>query len=142
MIYREATIADIPQLSRIRLSVKENVLSNPALVTEQDYIDYLSVRGKGWLCETDERVVGFSIGDLQDNNVWALFIQPGYEGKGIGQALMKLLLQWYFAHTDKPIWLSTALGSRAETFYRKAGWRETGRQKNGEVLFELRNDLH
>jgi GNAT superfamily N-acetyltransferase len=137
MTYREAYIEDIPQLSAIRLSVKENVLSNPALVTENDYVEYLTVRGKGWVCEIDGSIVGFSIGDLQDHNVWALFIQPGYEGKGIGRELMILLLQWYFANTDKPIWLSTAPGSRAEEFYRIFGWRETGRQKNGEILFEL-----
>lgn len=138
VVYRVAHTNDIPQLSDIRLSVKENVLSNPALVTEKDYIDYLTVRGKGWVCEINGTIVGFSIGDLQDNNVWALFIQPGYEGKGIGRELMRLLLQWYFANTNKPIWLSTAPDSRAEKFYRKYGWQETGQTKNGELVFELR----
>jgi hypothetical protein len=38
MIVREATVADIESLSFIRMSVKENILNNPALVTEQDYI--------------------------------------------------------------------------------------------------------
>jgi Acetyltransferases len=138
VVYRVAHTNDIPQLSDIRLSVKENVLSNPALVTEKDYIDYLTVRGRGWVCEINGTIVGFSIGDLQDNNVWALFIQPGYEGKGIGRELMRLLLQWYFANTNKPIWLSTAPDSRAEKFYRKYGWQETGQTKNGELVFELR----
>lgn len=140
MQYREATLEDIPQLSVIRLSVKENVLNNPALVTEQDYVEYLSVRGKGWVCEIGDRIVGFSIGDLEDNNVWALFIEPGYEGRGIGKQLMGLLLNWYFTNKNEPIWLSTAPASRAEKFYRLFGWKATGYQRNGEIRFEMSPD--
>jgi GNAT superfamily N-acetyltransferase len=137
MIFREATLQDIPQLSFVRMSVKENVLNNPALVTEQHYVAYLTVRGKGWVCETAGRIVGLSIGDLHDNNVWALFILPGYEGKGIGRELLSLLLNWYFGHTSTRIWLSTAPGTRAEAFYRRFGWKDAGLQPNGEQRFEL-----
>lgn len=137
MHYREALSSDIPQLTVIRLSVKENVLSNPALITEQDYVEFLILRGKGWVCECDNRVVGFAIGDLARNNVWALFIQPGYEGKGIGKQLLTLLLKWYFTHTGTTIWLSTAPGTRAADFYRRFGWTELGMQVNGEIRFEM-----
>jgi len=37
MIFREATIADIPQMQVVRNAVKENILSNPGLVTDKDY---------------------------------------------------------------------------------------------------------
>lgn len=124
MIFREATLADIPRLAEVRLSVKENRLSNPALITTDDYREYLLNRGKGWLCEIDTTVVGFAIVDLIDNNVWALFLQPGYEGKGIGKKLHDDMLDWYFSQTSKSIWLSTGTGTRAENFYKKAGWRE------------------
>ena len=77
MTFREAQVTDIPQLAKLRLAVKENALSNPALVTDKDYETYLTVRGKGWLCEEDNKVVGFAIGDLEKNNVWALFIDLG-----------------------------------------------------------------
>ena len=36
-----------------------------------------------------------------------------------------------------PLWLGTAPGTRAETFYRKAGWIETGIRQGGEIRFEL-----
>src|SRR5436305_13039380 len=103
MTYREALLTDIPQMSVIRLAVKENVLSNPALVTQKDYEEYLTLRGKGWVCETDGRLVGFAIGDLVKNNVWALFIHPDHEGKGIGKTLVTLLLTWYFSQTNETI---------------------------------------
>lgn len=137
MTFREANISDIPQLAVIRMSVKENVLANPALVTEKDYVEYLTVRGKGYICEIEGKLTGFAIADLQKNNVWALFVQPAYEGKGIGQTLLCMLLYWYYAHTKETIWLSTEPNSRAEQFYRRFGWKETGKQTNGEIRFEL-----
>lgn len=137
MQFREALITDIPQLSAVRLAVKENVLSNPALVTQQDYVDYLSERGKGWVCEIDGQVVGFAIGDLVKNNVWALFVQPGFEGQGIGRELLILLLDWYYSNTTETIWLSTAPNTRAATFYQSFGWKEAGVLPNGELKFEL-----
>ncbi|MCC2547355.1 GNAT family N-acetyltransferase [Hymenobacter sp. BT175] len=137
MQIREAQVADIPQLSAIRLAVRENQLSDPGRVTRQDYVDYLTERGRGWLAEADGRVVGFAIADLQDHSVWALFVDPDYEGRGIGKKLHDELLSWYFRQTQHPIWLSTDPGTRAEEFYRRQGWQETGRTKSGEVLFEL-----
>ena len=102
MEIREALLTDIPQMSSVRLAVKENALSNPALVTEQDYVDYLSQRGKGWVCEIDGKLVGFAVGDLVKHNVWALFVLPGYEGQGIGRELLITLLDCIMAKQEKP----------------------------------------
>jgi len=137
MIFREAAINDIPQIQIVRHSVKENQLSNPALVTDKDCEEYISVRGKGWICEANDRVVGFAIADVKDHNIWALFIQPEYEGKGIGRRLHQLMLDWYFSQTKQTVWLSTAPGTRAEKFYKTAGWRETGIHGKGELKFEM-----
>ena len=136
MNFREATLEDIPQLSMVRLAVKENRLSDPGLVTVEDYREYLSQRGKGWVCETGDRIVGFAIVDWLDHNVWALFIQPGYEGRGIGKKLHDRMLEEYFSLTDTTIWLGTAPATRAEQFYRKAGWEDKGLRPNGEIRFE------
>src|SRR5688500_715302 len=110
---REARLSDIPQLQVIRDAVKENSLSNPALVTEDDYKDFLQRRGKGWVYEIDGKILGFAIVDLQGNNVWALFIHPGEEGKGIGRSLHDKMMDWYFTQTSTPIWLGTAPHTRA-----------------------------
>lgn len=137
MIFREALITDILQIQIVRNEVKENVLSDPSLVTDKDVEDFITRRGKGWVCEIDNRIVGFAIADLQDNNIWALFIQPGYEGKGIGKKLHDDMLNWYFEQSKETVWLSTSPGTRAETFYRKAGWKETGIYGKGELKFEM-----
>lgn len=136
MKIREAGIEDIDALSVVRLAVKENVLNNPALVTHQDYVDYLTVHGKGWLAEIDGVTAGFAIASLYHNNIWALFVHPRFEKNGVGKQLHHTMMDWYFSQTDKPVWLSTAPGTRADAFYRKAGWNDVGISGN-EVKFEM-----
>ncbi|WP_305011447.1 GNAT family N-acetyltransferase [Hymenobacter mellowenesis] len=124
-------------LTEIRLAVRENVLNNPALVTYADYVEYLTRRGRGWVGEEAGRIVGFAIADLTGHSIWALFVHPDFDQRGIGRALHDAMLSWYFGQTSEPLWLSTAPGTRAEGFYRRAGWCETGRTASGEVRFEL-----
>ncbi|MEO6734359.1 MAG: hypothetical protein ABIN01_24270 [Ferruginibacter sp.] len=76
MIFRETVIGDIGSMQIVRNAVKENKLSDPALITYMAYEVFLTGRGKGWVCEIDNVIVGFSIIDLKENNVWALFIHP------------------------------------------------------------------
>ncbi|KAA9038561.1 GNAT family N-acetyltransferase [Ginsengibacter hankyongi] len=137
MIYREAKIEDIKQIQIVRNSVYENTLSNPNLVTDKDCEIFLTVRGKGWVCEIDSQIVGFAIADLKGNNIWALFLQPEFEKKGIGQQLHKLMLDWYFTQTKEKVWLGTAFNTRAEKFYKKAGWIEVGTHGPKEIKFEM-----
>ncbi|HET6723362.1 MAG TPA: GNAT family N-acetyltransferase [Chitinophagaceae bacterium] len=137
MKIRVAEIKDIPQIQMVRNLVTENRLSDPALVSDSDVQDYMNSRGKGWVCEINGGVVGFAIADLVDNNIWALFIHPNFERMGIGKKLHDEMLNWYFSRTDKTLWLGTAPGTRAETFYRKAGWKEVGIHGKGEIKFEM-----
>ncbi len=140
MIFREATIEDIKQIQIVRNAVKENTLSNPALVTDADVQDYIVRRGKGWVCVIDNVVVGFSIVDLVEHNIWALFVHPDAEGKGIGKQLHDLMMDWYFKQTNETVWLSTTPGTRAETFYKMQGWKEVGLYGKGEIKFEMNED--
>jgi GNAT superfamily N-acetyltransferase len=82
-------------------------------------------------------VVGFAIIDLPQKNVWALFVHPAWEAKGIGKRLHNKMLDWYFSKFDLPLWLSTAPGTRAEKFYYNQGWVQTNILLNGEVKFEM-----
>jgi GNAT superfamily N-acetyltransferase len=136
-IFREANPDDIKQIQFVRNVVKENTLSNPNLVTDDDCANYLTVRGKGWVCEQNKTIIGFSIADLVDHNIWALFIHPEFERQGIGTRLHDLMLDWYFKNTKHTVWLSTARGTRAEKFYTKHGWTATGIINNGEIKFVM-----
>jgi GNAT superfamily N-acetyltransferase len=137
MIFREAKVDDIKQIQIVRNSVIENTLSNPDLVTDKDNEEFLTVRGKGWVCEIDNQIVGFAIADLKDNNIWALFLRPEFEKQGIGRQLHNTMLDWYFAQTKDRVWLGTSPNTRAERFYRKSGWSEAGTHGKGEIKFEM-----
>lgn len=136
MVLREANSNDIEGMSAVRMSVKENILNNPALVTTQDYQNYLTTHGKGWLCEIDNKIVGFAIVDTVENNIWALFVKPGFDKMGIGKALHKLMLDWYFDHTDTTVWLGTAPNTRAAEFYIRQGWKDIG-MHGKETKYEM-----
>ena len=137
MIFREAAIEVIKQIQIVRNAVKENTLSDPNLVPDKDVEEYLFNRGKGWICEMDNNVVGFSIADLKDNNIWALFVHPDFAGKGIGKKLHSMMLDWYFDQTKETVWLGTSPNTKAEMFYRMQGWKEVGLHGKGEIKFEM-----
>ena len=138
MKIREALIADIDAMHRVRMSVKENVLVTQSLVTAELYELHLVHYGKGWVCEVDGAVVGFTIIDKQKSNLWALFVHPDFEGKGIGRKLHDTMIEWAFSNGLRSIYLSTDPGTRAERFYLKAGWSRGKMQENGEVEFVMR----
>ena len=137
MTIREAVISDIKQIQIVRNAVKENTLSDPNLVTDKDCEEFIIERGKGWVCEIDNQIIGFAIADLKENNIWALFLHPDFEKRGIGRVLHKTMLDWYFTQTKITVWLGTAFNTRAEQFYRKAGWTEVGMHGSKEIKFEM-----
>ncbi|RZM11044.1 MAG: N-acetyltransferase [Pedobacter sp.] len=137
MIYREALVSDIKNIQVVRNSVKENMLSDPALVTDQDCEEFMTIRGKGWVCESEGEILGFAIADLKENNVWALFLRPENEGQGIGKQLHNIMLKWYFEQTQDKIWLGTGFNTKAVEFYRRQGWREVGTHGSKEIKFEM-----
>ena len=136
MIFREANSDDIQQIQRVRNAVIENILSNPNLVTDDHCREFLLERGKGWVCEIDNQIVGFSIVDLKENNIWALFVDPNHDKKGVGKQLHNLMLDWYFLQTKKTVWLGTGPETRAAVFYKKQGWTDVG-MHGKEIKFEM-----
>ena len=136
MLIREASISDIGEIQLVRNSVRENTLSDPTLVTNEDCADYLTNRGKGWVCVVEGQIVGFAIVSIQDHNVWALFLMPEFEMRGIGRRLHDRMIDWYFSQTEADLWLSTSPNTRAEKFYRAAGWKHTG-MHGKEFKFEM-----
>lgn len=133
---RVAEEADIGEMHRIRLAVRENRLADPAMVQPDDYRPLLGRDGRGWVAEVDGRLVGFAVADRLRGNVWALFVDPRFEGRGAGRMLHDAMMDWLFAAGLGSVWLSTDPGTRAEAFYRAAGWRPAG-QHRGEARYEM-----
>lgn len=136
--FRQATTRDISAMSKIRLSVKENTLSNPARITEQMYEDYLACLGRGWVAEVGGEVVAFCYADKVNSSIWALFVFPEYEGQGLAKRLLKLAVDWLFELGKDCVRLSTTANTRADRFYTAQGWtREDENAK--DVRYTLTN---
>jgi GNAT superfamily N-acetyltransferase len=119
---RVATVRDIPAMHRLRMSVRENRLSDPSRITESDYVAHLTSLGRGWVAEIDGTIVGLAIGRATDGNIWALFVDPEYEGRGIGTILHDTMVNWLFDQGLQRLWLGTEPGTRAEQFYLRKDW--------------------
>ncbi|HEX2618361.1 MAG TPA: GNAT family N-acetyltransferase [Flavobacteriales bacterium] len=133
MEIRLATPADVPAMHAIRLRVRENRLSDPSVVTEQDYHDFMARDTRSWVCERDGAMAGFTMVDVEKRNLWALFVAPEHEFKGVGRALHEAMCAWYFTR-EQQLRLSTAPSTRAERFYLTAGYVPAGTTSSGEVI--------
>lgn len=137
-IFREARKEDIPAMSALRLSVRENALSDPSRITFAMYESYLGERGKTWLCEIAGEIAGFSTADARDASIWALFVSEKFEGKGVGTRLLRLAVDWLFENGAKSVSLSTAIDTRADKFYESAGWTRGAPTGVNEVIYTLK----
>jgi GNAT superfamily N-acetyltransferase len=131
---RKATRADHPRISEIRLSVRENRLSKPDLV--ESIANWIFDNSIFWVWEQDGAIQGFSAADPRNGTIFALFVHPSHEGRGIGRALLPLACQTLRDSGRAVATLTTAAGTRAERFYRLDSWTEIGRQDDGEIVFQ------
>jgi len=122
-VFREAAYNDLPHMSRIRLAVTENVLRDPARITPQMYADFLEKDGRGWVALVDGEIVAFSYANRIDGSIWALFVDPRFEGQGLGKQLLALATDWLFSLEFTRVTLSTGTHTRAAQFYTRRGWR-------------------
>ena len=137
---RRASNDDIPAMQNVRQSVRENRLDDPDSVQPRHYRALLDEQGRGWVAEMESRVVGFAVADLTHRSVWALFVHPEFERRGIGRQLHDVMLAWFFDAGADTVRLTTSPGTRAERFYVAAGWRHGGPGAHGEVVYEISRD--
>ena len=144
-VVRRATTADVPALFAIRTSVRENHLSieqlaergvTPATVAASVTDD----AWRTWVVEDGGTIHGFSMADARTGCVFALFVSPAAEGRGVGRALLAEAERWLFSDGRDVIWLETAEapGNRAHRIYRRAGWVAVGPADHGDVRYEKR----
>lgn len=135
-VFREAAYNDIPHMTRIRLAVTENVLRDPTRITPQMYADFLEKDGRGWVALVDDEIVAFSYANKIDGSIWALFVDPRFEGQGLGKELLTRASGWLFSLGFRRVTLSTGARTRAAQFYTRLGWRPAP-SSNDDVIFVL-----
>lgn len=133
---RQARPSDAAAMHRVRMSVQENKLVSVAL-SERDYLLAVTETGRGWVVEWQGGIVAFAIGNSESGSIWALFTEPGHEGQGYGRQLHDIMVAWLWEQGHRQLWLTTEPGTRAERFYRAAGWTRIGEDSGDEVRFGL-----
>ncbi len=133
---RPATRADLPRIRQVRDGTAENRLTNPELVTDAEVAWYLD-EAIFLVSEDEAGVQGFVCANHQTGYVWALFVIDGAQGRGHGTALLNAALARLREAGHRQAFLSTGRNTRAEGFYKAKGWRPTGVNMNGEVVFRL-----
>ncbi|QLK88273.1 GNAT family N-acetyltransferase [Arsenophonus endosymbiont of Aphis craccivora] len=136
---RLANVNDIASLFAIRTSVKENHLSKKQLIdkgiTPDALRDILSASPCAWIAEIAGNPIGFSMVDMSQGSIFALFVRPEFAGQGFGKILLTKAETFLFQQYKK-IWLTTDAASRACGFYQKLGWLPVENLQNGEIRLE------
>ena len=126
---RRARPDERERITEIRFAVQENRLDDPTLVTDEDHAWFEEHPGI-WVWEEGGHILGFSAG-----TIWALFVDPAFERRGIGRALFEAACETLRRAGHRTAMLTTDPGTRAERFYRAAGWKAVGTNSRGELIF-------
>lgn len=130
VVIRRVTTGDIPALFDARAATRENRMSRAELaaigIDEEWARRSIGHTHEGWLCETDETVAGFCMGDRTGGEVSAIALRPQYERRGIGEELLRRVEEWLRSNGWNEIWLTTDVDTslRAYGFYRHHGWAD------------------
>ncbi|MCI1027415.1 MULTISPECIES: GNAT family N-acetyltransferase [Pantoea] len=122
---RTAQAADIDGMFHVRISVIENHLSREEMqrigITENVVADLIEKSCCAWVATDNEKIIGFSMILPDEGCLFAAFVLPEYEGRGIGRRLVEIAEKELFRHHEIA-WLETDKQSRAAKFYIQLGW--------------------
>ncbi|ECB5849787.1 N-acetyltransferase [Salmonella enterica subsp. enterica serovar Stanley] len=122
---RQALITDVESIFDVRTSVRENHLSREEMrqmgITESSVANMIQNSCCAWVAIDGMKVVGFSMVLHENGCLFAAFVLPEYENKGIGRELLMRAETELFKHHEV-IWLETEKNSRAAKIYKHLGW--------------------
>lgn len=136
---RPAEPRDVEGIFQVRTSVTENTLTVTQLaefgITKASITAMILSAPCAWVAVDREKVVGFSMVDLDEGSLFAAFVLPSYEGKGLGKKLVQAAEDALFRR-HQVAWLKTGKATRAAGFYRHLGWGNETDVDGGEIRFE------
>lgn len=105
---RAALLSDIPAIFRVRTSVRVNHLSIEQLsqmgITAEAVAEMIAASPSAWVAVVDDEVVGFSMIDIDDASLFAAFVLPAFEGRGLGKQLSLPPRQSFSGTTARSGW--------------------------------------
>lgn len=138
--FRVARPEDTADCIRLRGMTSENAFSVEQLAELGITLDswQAGIRDDslpGYVAIVEGKMIGYCFGDSTTGEVVVLALLPDYENKGIGKALLSLVIENFKTLGFRRLFLgcSSDPQSRSYGFYRHLGWRSTG-------LFDEAND--
>lgn len=138
---RPAETAEVAGIFSVRATVNENTLSVAELadmgITPESVTAMIDAELCAWVAVEGDTVVGFSMIDQEEGSLFAVFVRPSHEGRGVGRSLVNEAEKQLFArHTT--CCLETGGTTRAAGFYRRLGWSNEQDVGNGDIRLEKR----
>lgn len=99
---RPARPEDAPRLQHIELATKDQFVAigyDQVAASPPDSIDLLvsyARAGRSWVSEVDDEVVGYILTGILDDavHIFHVCVDPGYQGHGLGKALIEEVKDW------------------------------------------------
>lgn len=140
---RMATVDDVESLFEIRTSVVQNHLSREQMdalgITAQVLRSAINEGPCIWLAEVDQWPVAFSMIDRAEGEVFAMFVRPAFENRGLGRLLMAAAEAELFKAHERIVLVTDGRQEiRANGFYQRLGWSVVERVDAQDVRYEKR----
>ena len=126
----------MPRIYEVRHGTAENLLTDPARVTDAEVAWYMD-HAVFLVATHADAVQGFVCANPLTGYVWALFVIDAAQGRGFGAALLDAAMQRLRAAGNRQSFLTTGAGSRAERFYVARGWQAMGLDHEGDAVYRL-----
>lgn len=138
---RQATPQDIDTLFAIRTSVVQNHLSREQMtelgITPDGLADSIRESPCVWIAEVNGEPAGFSMVDLDSGEVFAMFVRPAYENRGLGRQLMAAAEAALFERHDTLFLVTDGRDEiRANGFYQRLGWSVVDQVDGDDVRYQ------
>src|SRR5450830_6496 len=138
---RVATKDDVDTLFAIRTSVVQNYLSREQMadlgITPQVLADRIQEADCVWIAKVDGQPAAFSMVDLAEGEVFAMFVLPTHENLGLGRELMAVAEAALFELHDTLFLITDGRDEvRANGFYQPLGWSVVATVEGDDVRYE------
>lgn len=141
IVVRRASAEEVETLFDIRTSVRENHQSREELatlgVTPAAIARMLNGNDAAFVADVEGAAAAFAMVKNDEANIFAVFVRPQHEGKGLGRAVLTAAEDWLWRGGAQEIWLTTGAEPhiRAHGFYAHCGWQRVPELLAGDVKY-------
>lgn len=144
--YRPAVSSDAEECVELRGKTRENAISASSLaelgITATTWGSSIETgQLPGRVCTVNGKIVAYCFGDSGSGEIVVLAVLPQYESRGIGSALLSVVMEQLRTLGHKRLFLgcSSNTAHRSHGFYRHLGWTPTGLfDDNDDEVLEYR----